>query len=66
MFSGTTATPTILPGGYTLAANSRISNASVVGAQVTISGAAIPEPASVGLSLLGLVGLGVLRRRARK
>ena len=70
MFSGTLASPTILPGVYTLGLDqnsvpSRIGDASILGAQVTI-GAAVPEPASVGLSLLGLVGLGLLLRRARK
>jgi PEP-CTERM motif len=64
MFSGTLASPTILPGVYTLVSPSVINGASVVGAQVTIA-SAVPEPASVGLSLFGLVGLGLLRRRTR-
>ena len=65
MFSGTLASPTILPGVYSLVSPSVIGTASVVGAQVTIA-SAVPEPASVGLSLFGLVGLGLLRRRTRK
>lgn len=74
MFSGSIAAPTILPGTYTASDNPIAGNAwirtpnaqprSIVGAQATI-GAAIPEPGSVGLSLLGLVGLGLLRRRTR-
>ncbi len=65
MFSGTLASPTILPGVYTLTAGSNINTSGIAfGAQVTI-GAAVPEPASLGLSLLGLAGLGLLRRRAR-
>ncbi|MCX6602138.1 MAG: PEP-CTERM sorting domain-containing protein [Acidobacteria bacterium] len=64
LFSGTTASPTILPGVYNFT-NSNIGLNPIIGGQVTIS-AAVPEPASVGLSLLGLVGLGLLRRRTRK
>jgi hypothetical protein len=61
LFSGPTTSPTIVPGVYTgtfSAGGARVNDATL-----TISNAAVPEPGSIGLSVLGLIGLGLLRRR---
>jgi hypothetical protein len=62
LFSGSPGSPTIQPGTYT---GELLVGRVFVPAAVTIS-SEVPEPGSVGLCLIGLVGLGLLRRRTRR
>ena len=66
LFSGPISSPTMLSGVVTALPESTINNVQIGIGTDLLSGVAVPEPASVGLALFGLLSLGLLRRRTRK
>ena len=66
IYSGPSSAPTLVPGVYSIVtAGQGVSDAiGLSGAMISVSGAgaAVPEPSTVGLGLMGLVGMWAWRR----
>jgi len=73
LFSLPTSAPTILPGSYaircgqfvTASAPFACTNMIASGSLLSVGAAGVPEPGTVGLGLMGLVGMWAWRRRVR-